>query len=186
VRAGGSALVAVVTALLGAPSARAVEREHQVGLDLGGAVLVVGDKSSADVGSAFGAHYTYGLTDQFLLIGRATVSPVAPDERADSTSTPNDRPAGFVAASVGAAYVFDVLRWVPYAGVLAGGYALYGGTIGGNPRVLAGASLVVGCDYRLDRTWSIGVSLYQDMLSEPGTYPSLTQGFAHADFRWGW
>ncbi|MGA2448759.1 MAG: hypothetical protein ABTD50_08805 [Polyangiaceae bacterium] len=181
-----TAVLVGTTALVGACNAHAVEREHQIGIDVGGAVLVVSDKSSADVGSAFGVHYAYGLSDQFLLLARASISPVAPDEHADSASSPNDRPAGFVAASIGAAYVFDVLRWVPYAGLLMGGYALYGGTLGGSPRVLPGVALVVGLDYRLDRAWSLGFSLHQDTLSEPGTYPSLTQGFAHADFHWGW
>ena len=163
-----------------------MEREHQVGLDLGGAALVVSDKSSTDLGAAFGAHYTYGLSDQFLFMARACISPVAPDERADSPGTPTDRPAGFVEVAAGVAYVFDVLRWVPYAGLLVGGYALYGGTLGGSPRVIPGVSLTVGLDYRLDRTWSVGASLHQSALSQPGTYPSLTQAFAHVDIHWGW
>lgn len=185
-RAGWPALLVAAAATTGVRGARAVEREHQVGLDVGGAALVVSDKPSPDVGAALGAHYTYGLSDQFLLMVRATVSPVAPDERADSARTPTDRPAGLVEGAVGMGYVLDVLRWVPYAGLLVGGCALYGGTLGGSPRVLPALSLALGLDYRVDRTWSVGASLHQSAFTEPGTYPSLTQAFAHVDIHWGW
>ncbi len=186
VRARWPILSAVVAAITGATNAQAVEREHQVGLDLGGAVLVVGDKSDADLGAAFGAHYTYGLSDQWLFMARAAISPVAPDERANAPNTPNDRPSGLVGAGVGIGYVLDVMRWVPYAGLLVDGYALYGGTLGGGPRMVAGVSVALGVDYRIDRTWSVGASLHENILSEPGTYPSLTQAFANVDMHWGW
>jgi len=180
------AFLAAATVITAAGSSAAVEREHQVGLDVGGAALVISDKPSTDLGASLGVHYRYGLSDQFLFMAHAAVSPVAPDERADSPSSPTDRPAGLVEAAAGVAYVLDVLSWVPYGGLLVGGYAFYGGTLGGSPRVLPGVSIALGLDYRLDRTWSVGVSLHQTALSQPGTYPSLTQAFAHVDVNWGW
>jgi hypothetical protein len=163
-----------------------VEREHQIGMDLGGTFLVVGDKPSPDIGATLGVHYVYGLTDEFRLVASGTVSPVSPSEKPPSPVVPSDRPAGLAELDVGLGYVFDVLRWVPYIDVLGSGYALFGGSIGGSPRIIPGISLALGLDYRLDRTWSVGACLRQSMLAEPSTYPSVTQALAHVDVHWGW
>jgi len=168
--------------------ARAVEREHHVGIDAGGAILVIGDKSTADVGAGFGAHYAYGLSDAFMIMAEGAWSLVAVGETAQDAKTPHTRPASVTNADVGIAYVFDVMRWVPYAGVLIGGYALYGGTIDG-VKILPGAALALGLDYRFNRNLSAGVAFRQHMIANDmtlTTYPSFTQAFARVEYTWGW
>jgi hypothetical protein len=155
-----------------------------VGADLGGTMLMVNNKSSPDVGGGVGAHWTYGLSDAFNLMVEATWSLVA-IETLDSKSTPRNRPTWVGNADVGVAYVFDVLTWVPYAGLLVGGYALDGGTIRGTV-FLGGLSIAAGLDYRLSRSFAIGVALRQHMVTDPNTYPSLSQAFARAEYTWGW
>ena len=88
-------------------------------------------------------------------------------------------------AAAGVAYVLDVLQWVPYAGVLVGGYGLGGGTIQGT-KVLAGAAFALGLDYRVSRSLCAGVTARQHMLTEPNTYPSYTQLFAKFEYTFGW
>jgi hypothetical protein len=162
-----------------------VEREHHLGVDLGGSMLVVSDKSSPDVGPAIGAHYTYGLNDAFNLMVEGSWSLLALNEDVDSKSTPRTRPVWGANADVGIAYVFDVLQWVPYAGLLAGGYTFGGGTIPGT-KVLAGAAFALGLDYRFSRSLCAGVSARQHMVTDPNTYPSFTQLFAQVEYTWGW
>jgi Outer membrane protein beta-barrel domain len=167
-----------------APRAGAVEREHHLGIDAGGAMLVMSDKT--DVGGALGAHWTYGLTDAFNLMVEAAWSPVALGEKAQGASTPKTRPSSLTDAGVGVGYVLDVLQWVPYAAVLLGGYALTGGTLDG-AKILPGASVGLGLDYRFGRSWAAGVAFRQHMLvTEMSTYPSFTQLFARAEYTWGW
>ncbi|HEY8040128.1 MAG TPA: hypothetical protein VIF15_10060 [Polyangiaceae bacterium] len=169
-----------------ATPARAVEREHHLGLDAGAAMLVVHDKSTPDVGGVAGLHYTYGLNDQFNLLVEATWSLVALGETLQDPSTPRTRPSNVTSGGVGLGYVLDVLRWVPWGGVLLGGYALEGGTIDG-VKVLPGAAIALGLDYRFDRSWVAGVSVRQHMLVTDMTdYPSFTQAFARFEYTWGW
>jgi hypothetical protein len=168
-----------------ASPARAVEREHHVGVDLGASMLVVNDKSSPDLGPMVGAHWTYGLTDAFNLMAEGSWSLLALNEKIDGKTTPLTRPEWGATGDVGVAYVFDVLRWVPYAGLLVGGYALGGGTIQGT-RVLAGAEIEVGLDYRFNRSLCAGVAARQHMLTDANTYPSFTQLFAQLEYTWGW
>jgi hypothetical protein len=167
------------------PSA-AVEREHQLGVDLGGSMLVVADKGTPDLGPMVGAHWTYGLSDAFDLMVEGSWSLLALNEDVTSKSTPRTRPVWGANADVGIAYVFDVLRWVPYAGVLAGGYTLGGGTLQ-DPKVLAGVAFAVGLDYRFTRTLCAGLSARQHMLLTDTTdYPTYTQLFAQVEYTFGW
>ena len=70
-----AALVACLVglaALLAPARARAVERQHKIGVGPTLDLLKVGDKSTLSVGGGVALHYTYGLSDQFK-IGRAHV-----------------------------------------------------------------------------------------------------------------
>jgi hypothetical protein len=177
-------LAAAVAAWAG--GAGAVEREHSLGLDLGPAVLVVADKGSPDVGGTVGLHYTYGLTDAFNLVADAGASLVALNENVVDGSTPRTRPTMFFDANAGLAYVLDVLRWVPYGAVEFGGYAMRGGTIDA-VHWLPGVVLAVGLDYRINRSWAVGVNARQTMfVTEMSTYPSLTQVLGRFEYVWGW
>jgi hypothetical protein len=178
------AVTCVLACVAGASRAEAVEREHHVGVDAGGAILAMSDKT--DVGVGVGAHWTYGLSDAFNLMVEGSWSLLAPGEKVESATTPRTRPASAANADVGVGYVLDVLRWVPYGGVLVGGYALMGGTLDGT-RVLPGAALALGLDYRFDRSFAGGVAFRQHLLvTDASTYPSFTQVFVRAEYTWGW
>jgi hypothetical protein len=179
--------VAVALVVLSAALARpalAVEREQQLGVDLGGSMLIVSGKSAPDVGGVAGVHWTYGLSDALNLMAEAEWSLLALRETQGGTG-PGTRPSWAANADVGVGYVFDVLQWVPYGGLLVGGYDLSGGTIPGS-KILLGAAIAVGCDYRLDRTLAIGIALRQHMLTDASTYPSFTQAFARLEYTFGW
>jgi hypothetical protein len=168
-----------------APRARAVEREHHLGIEAGTSMLVIADKSTPDVGAGLGAHWTYGLSDAFNLVVDGSWSLVAIGEKAIDASTPATRPASVASLDAGAAYVFDVLRWVPWVSLEVGGYALNGGTISG-VKFLPGAALALGVDYRISRSWAVGVSVRQHAFLDLSTYPSYTQTFGRFEYTWGW
>jgi hypothetical protein len=178
---------ALAIALAGATlasRARAVEHEHHLGVETGAAILVMSDKT--DVGAGVGGHWTFGLSDAFNLMVEGAWSLVALGERAKDAHTPRTRPASVANADVGIGYVLDVLQWVPYGGLLLGGYALGGGTIEG-AKVLPGAEIALGLDYRFGPRWAAGFAFRQHMLfTEASTYPSYTQLFARWEYTWGW
>jgi hypothetical protein len=175
----------VLASTLAAAPALAVEHEHHLGVDVGGNMLVIGDKSTNDYGATFMAHYTYGITDAFDLMVEAQYSQVALGQTADGPHTPHDYPSWIANANVGIGYVFDVLTWIPYAGLLVGGYDLSGGTISGM-KFLPGAEIALGLDYRLSPGLVVGVAGRQHLLAETKTYPSFTQLMARVEFTWGW
>jgi hypothetical protein len=89
-------------------------------------------------------------------------------------------------ALVGVGYVIDVLRWVPYVGVLAGGYRLAGGTLD-DPLYVFGGAAEVGLDYQLSRQWAIGVAAQQHfLLTKMSTYPSYTNVMLRFEYMWGY
>ncbi|HEY3821989.1 MAG TPA: outer membrane beta-barrel protein [Polyangiaceae bacterium] len=180
-----AALAVVATLAISAP-AGAVEREHAMGLDAGGAILMVSDKSSPDIGGSVGVHYTYGLSDAFNLVANAGWSLVALNQTLTDPTTPHTHPTNMTNADVGVAYVLDVLQWVPWGALEAGGYALQGGTLDG-VKILPGVAIAVGVDYRLSRSWSIGIEAREHLLfTDTATYPSFLQGLARFEYVWGW
>jgi len=182
----GVALALAVASFAVSVPARAVEREHALGMDAGGAIFMVADKSSPDIGGSVGLHYTYGLSDAFNLVANAGWSLVALNETLADPTTPRTRPTNVSNADVGVAYVLDVLQWVPWGAFEAGGYALQGGTIEG-VKVLPGVAIAVGVDYRLNRSWSIGIEAREHLLfTEMSTYPSFLQGLVRFEYVWGW
>jgi hypothetical protein len=175
---GIAGLAIVVAGLAAAGSAHAVEREHQIGLELGVPMLVVQNRSTSTLtGGGFGLHYTYGISDAINLVadGGASLMPIG----ASSLSTMSN-------VDVGLAYVLDVLRWVPWGAVELGGYALTGNPVGGT-QVLPGAAIALGLDYRFDRSWAAGIVLRQHMLfTDASAFPSFTQGLLRVGYTWGW
>jgi outer membrane protein with beta-barrel domain len=181
----GTALAVAAAVLTLASSAFAVEREDHLGVDLGGSALIIADKSSADIGPALGAHWAYGLSDAFNLMVEGGWS-IASLRDKPGPKIPSDRPAWIANADVGVGYVFDVLQWVPYAGLLVGGEALSGGTL---PRgkFFPNAVVALGLDYRLSPRLAVGAALRQQFTAlESSTYPSFTQAFARLEYTWGW
>ncbi len=189
------AAVALASAAFASP-AQAVEREQHLGFDAGPSVLVINNKSTADVGATLGGHYTYGLSDAFNLMAEGAFSLVALGQKADDPNKSHTYPGWLANADVGVAYVFDVLSWVPYAGLLVGAYDLSGGTISGM-KVYPGAAVALGLDYRWSPTLSFGVAAREHFLSaglferalnqtDNSTYPSFTQVLARVEYIWGW
>jgi Outer membrane protein beta-barrel domain len=181
VRLVGAAVAAAVVSF--SSNGGAVESEHQIGIDGGMSMLVMSDKT--DVGGALGAHWAYGLSDALNLMAEGAWSLVALGEKVQNVHTPRTRPTNVGNVDFGISYVFDVLQWVPYAGILVGGYALLGGTIG-SPTILPGASAAVGLDYRLGRKWAVGLAFRQHFVTDTSTYPSFTHAFARFEYTWGW
>jgi hypothetical protein len=167
-----------------ASRAGAVEREHHLGLDLGGSMLVLNDKT--DLGGGAGAHWAYGLTDAFNVMAEGAWSLVSIGEKVQSTSTPRTRPGSVANGDVGLAYVLDVGQWVPYAGALAGASALTGGTVS-KTKILPDLVTALGLDYRFGRSWAAGLAFRQHFfVTEISTYPSFTQVCARFEYTWGW
>jgi Outer membrane protein beta-barrel domain len=181
----GAAVAAAAAAFTLASPAFAVEREHHLGVDLGGSALVVADKTSPDLGPAVGAHWAYGLSDAFNLMVEGSWSVASLSEKR-GPKIPSDRPAWLANADVGVGYVFDVLQWVPYAGILVGGEALSGGTLG-RAKILPTGVIALGLDYRLSPHLALGVALRQHFTAvDSAAYPSFTQAFARLEYTWGW
>jgi hypothetical protein len=175
-RAGVVALLAASLAVTG--RAGAVEREHQIGLDAGMPLLLVQRSSSTMLsGASLGLHYTYGLSDAFNLIADGGTSLLFAGRSSMPTLSNVD---------VGVAYVLDVLTWVPWAGLEAGGYALTSDP-GGGTTVFPGAALALGVDYRFSRSWAAGVVLRQHWLfTRQSDLPSFSQGLLRVEYTWGW
>jgi len=180
-------VAAAALALLGARSAAAFEHQHHLGGGGGLTLLKIDDKSTLDVGAGLGVHYAYGITDQFNLMAEGTSSIVALNE-ARGPAIPTTRPGAVDSLALGLSYVFDVTQWVPYAGVLAGGYALSGGSLGpGSVKLGAGAQLAAGLDYQLSRTFALGVAYRQHFIAtDLSTYPTYATVFLRAEYVWGW
>jgi hypothetical protein len=181
----GAALIAGAAGVARAPSAHAVEREQFLGANLGGSALIVADKNSPDIGPALGAHWGYGMSDEFNLMVEAAWS-LASNSDKPAPKTPATRPSSVWDAEVGVGYVFDVLSWVPYAGLLVGADVLTGGTLE-HTQVKPDFVVALGLDYRFDRHWAVGAALRQHvLLVDSSTYPSFTQAFARCEYTWGW
>ncbi len=179
--AASAVAVAILTI---APRAGAVEREQQLGVDVGGSMLVTNTKT--ELGGGAGAHWTYGLTDAFNLMAEGAWSIVSLGERVQSATTPRTWPGSIANVDVGLGYVLDVGQWVPYGGALVGGCAFTGGTISGTT-ILPAFVGALGLDYRFSRNWAAGLAFRElFFVTDMSTYPSLTQVFARAEYTWGW
>ena len=161
--------------LLASSSAKAFERQWQVGADAGWSALSW--KGSIFGGYGGGAHLTYGLTDQFNALVQLglTGHPVY-----------EGRPWMKVASgAAGLGYTLDVLRWVPYAALLVGGYQFSGADLASAEWKL-GFQLALGLDYSFSRAWAAGVQVrYHTFSDDPFSAHYLTT-FARFEYRWGW
>jgi hypothetical protein len=157
--------------------ASAFEHQQHFGGDIGGSAFSVNGQPTF-IGAGLGLHYTYGLTDQFNLMTEASTTHLTLKE--------NVGPTQATSVAVGASYVLDVLRWVPYGGVLIGATYMNGGPIPTIP-VLLDAQIAVGLDYQIDRNLAVGVAGRQHMLlTDLSTYPSFTTVFFRVEYVWGY
>jgi hypothetical protein len=181
----GIAALALAGAVLASTEARATEKEHHLGGDLGLSLLSIQDKSTVDLGAGVGAHYAYGLSDQFNFLAELNGSIVALGSQGDD-KTPRTRPTTLSTAGVGVSYVLDITQWVPYFGVLAGAGLMTGGTLDA-ALVLPDAQVAVGLDYRINHDWAVGIAGRQHFFfTDMNNYPSYTNVFARFEYTWGW
>jgi hypothetical protein len=175
--------LAAAAVLVAERSASAYERQQHLGLTAGGALSST-DNAGTSPGIDFGLRYTYGLTDAFNFI--ADVSGMAlTTETAPAKNVP-PQPGVIATGGVGIAYIFDVTRWVPYAGALVGPAYLGGGLIQ-SPVWTFDAQVVAGLDYQVSRSWSVGGAYSQHLLAlKMSTYSELATLGLHVDYVWGW
>ena len=171
-----------------APAAgRAAERQHHLGIAPTASLLrVKGWGFSPGVGAT--AMYTYGLTDQFNLMAEASHAFVGlgQDLQRDVAPSTMNRPSFVTTGGAGVSYVLDVLRWVPYGGVLLSGNLFGGGTM---PSVVAspGAQLALGLDYQFSRHFVGGVGFRQHLFfTKLSDYPSYSSLFLKVEWQWGY
>lgn len=169
---------AATAALLSAAPAEAFERQWHAGAAFGYALLT-------DPGTypGFGGrlHLAYGLTDSFNALVEL-----------DFATHPGGKIFAF-GGSAGAAYVIDILQWVPYVGLTVGGYDLARTTLcggAGEPACHDGRFAVAvpfGLDYVITREFAIGVAGKYALLIPAAEFPgSYFTAYARAEFIWGY
>jgi hypothetical protein len=176
-------LIAGLAAALALPrSADAFEHQQRFGVTTGTTFMTTNGGSSP-AGLNFGLHYTYGLWDAVNLVVEADASGFF------KGATPKNPPPepGFVGTGgIGAVYVFDVLRWVPYAGGIAGAGYFRGGYMA-TPLWTPDLQLAAGLDYEITRAWTVGVSYREHFfVAEMNTYPAFASFGLRAEYVWGW
>jgi hypothetical protein len=165
--------------------ATASERQHHLGLaPVGSLVKVRNHNVSTGIGAT--ALYTYGLTDQLNLMAEASHSFLGLGQGGDTPAPPLIRPGFLSTGAVGVSYVLDVLRWVPYAGILGSGNVMGGGTL---PTAFfaPGAQVAAGLDYQFSRHLVAGVGFRQHfLLTKLKDYPSYSSLFVKIEWQWGY
>jgi hypothetical protein len=153
--------------------ASAFERQWHVGAGLGVAV----PSSAYAAGGGLALHGAYGISDVFD--ARLTLQSTrhVPD-REDSGKT-----SLFLSlATLGLAYKLDVIEWVPYFGVRAGGYYFSSAPLGPYSRQGGAIGGMAGCDYSFSRSAAVGVELSYDLLLPEGR---VSGALLRAEYRWG-
>jgi hypothetical protein len=143
----GLLFVGSIGIVAAASPARAFERQFHLGGGLGAAQ----PSGGYGLGPALGIHSAYGLTDAF-------------DLRLELQGSLNDfetLPVSFYGARLGLAYKIDVMQWIPYAGVSAGGFAVAweGGSL-----VRPSGGAYFGLDYGMSPHFGLGVFVNGDYI----------------------
>ncbi len=187
-----ASLAAAALVGLTALDAAAVERQWQVGAGLGWAHVKRGDFSGSSVGPSL--HLSYGLTDMFnVMVETSHVPVVLSGALPSGQHGAVPRTFALQTATAGIAYTLDVLRIVPYAGVLVGGarmsagqktVAAFRGTEGVDYR--PDLVLALGADYHVTRELAVGVALRLHEMPGGDEAQSSTQALVRAGYVWGW
>jgi hypothetical protein len=162
-----AALAAVVVGAAVAPAALASEDDRAFSLFAGYGRFTVPDRV-AD-GGVLGVDYERGLTDAVSLRASAGGGLYASDGLAYSGQ-----------AVLGITYLFDVLRYVPYANLGVGAIVMSGDTIDTTVEPLV--ELGLGLDILQSRETSWGVQVRYETLTNEPSY--LTAGL-RLTWRWG-
>lgn len=158
-------------------SASAFERQWHVGAGLG--VLVPSRVYGA--GGAAALHAAYGLSDVFDARLALTGSLHEPDDD-------NEKRTSLGLATLGLAYKLDIIEWVPYFGVRAGGYYFTQAPPASKPDVETysrgggAVGAMAGVDYSFSRSFAVGAELSYDELLPEG---HVSGAFLRAEYRWG-
>lgn len=164
-----TSLVTALAMLACARPAFALERQYRLGIDGLGATLA--PSSDAPYGFGGGAHLAYGLNDWLNL---------------ELQLATTHHPSGghtVASGSVGAFYTLDVIEYVPYFGVFAGGYQFFGS----DPTTAFGAGIALGLDYQFDPNFSVGLQLRFHEVFAPDPFGATTYGTLglRAEYLWG-
>jgi len=173
---------AIVPALGVARRADAYERQQHFGVTTGASFMTTNGGSSP-AGWNLGLHYTYGLWDAVNLVVEADTSGFS---TGPGGKTPPPEPTVVATGGIGAAYVFDVLRWVPYVGGIAGAGYFTGGYV--KPAFATpDLQLAAGLDYEITRSWAVGISYREHFfVTEMNTYPAFATVGLRFEYVWGW
>jgi hypothetical protein len=171
-------LVLAAAALLAPGRAAAYERQWHFGASFGYDALFGGSTAH---GFGGGVHLAYGLNDMFNLIAEI-----------DATAHPTG-PWTVVSGAVGAAYVLDVLQWVPWVGAEVGPAALVAldskcglSTLEPCAAFRVNLAIPFGIDYQVSRSFNIGLSGRFQLLLLGSTPWETLGGFARAEYVWGY
>jgi hypothetical protein len=172
------AALALGTAAILAPGrAAALEHEWHAGMSFGYS-LFSGPTSANGFGG--GLHLAYGLNDMFNLIADV-----------DAAAHPQSQWT-VVSGGVGAAYVVDVLRWVPWIGAEVGPAAAVStdpacglATLEPCTGLRLNLAIPFGLDYRVSRSFSVGAGGRFQMILLGDSPWTLLGVFARAEYTWG-
>jgi len=167
-------LVAGVLSVLVSGEAAAFGNQWHAGAKAGFAT-----QSDKDIGPAVGIHGAYGLSDMF-------------DAEIEVLGSRNGGVAGtsqLFSATAGVAYKIDVLRWIPYVGLL-GGYYDYMQAPGphGESGGEFGMALQVGLDFLVTRDVALSLDFRPHFSFHDGVdniYSPFQTLMLGAEYRWG-
>jgi hypothetical protein len=129
-----------------------------------------------DLGWGVGVHGAYGLSDMF----DAELELFLTENKATEEQT-----ARVFAATAGIAYKVDILRWIPYVGVL-GGYYDFGGVPGPHGETKAvGAALQVGLDFLMTRDVALSFDFRSHFSFKEEFYSPMQTVMLGVEYRWG-
>jgi hypothetical protein len=152
-------------------TASAFERQWHLGAGVG--AVLPGETYQS--GGAAALHLAYGVSDVFdarlTLTGSMHESE---GELAQKTS--------LGLATLGLAYKLDIIEWVPYFGVRAGGYYFSEAPLAPYSRAGGALGAMAGVDYSFSRSFAIGAELGYDELLPEG---HVSGGLLRAEYRWG-
>jgi hypothetical protein len=144
---------------------------------LGAGLGVAVPTAAYDAGGILALHGAYGISDVFD--ARLTLQSGLHDPDADDTGKPA---LSLSLATLGLAYKLDVIEWVPYFGVRAGGYYFSSAPLDPYSRLGGAIGGMAGCDYSFSRGAAIGVELSYDLLLPEG---AVSGALLRAEYRWG-
>jgi hypothetical protein len=173
-----SALAAALLAALAPRRAAAYEHQWHAGMSFGYAALF-GAQTAHGFGG--GLHLAYGANDAINLLAEI-----------DATVHPSSKWT-VVSGGLGAAYVLDVLQWVPWAGLEVGPAGLVSfdpkcGVAATEPCSAFRINLAIpfGVDYQISRSFAVGLGgRFQVLVLGGSPWETLAVG-ARAEYAWGY